>query len=167
MSDQYTDQYKNGPVSNTFIFENLHLLDQLEQSILQCEKVSSFTPASINEIFRIIHTIKGSSAMIMLSNITTLAHSLENLFYYLREENPLCDDISTLSDLLLECVDYMKIEIENPKNRNSSNLETALLITKLNDYLSKLKEGNSSTGMDDSINKHQYFIKQNSIITTI
>jgi two-component system chemotaxis sensor kinase CheA len=162
-----SDQYTNEPVPNPFIFEALNLLDQLEQSILQCEKERFFTTASINEIFRIIHTIKGSSAMIMLSNITTLAHSLEDLFSYLREETPICNDISTLSDLLLECVDLMKIEMDNPKNSNDLYGETSLLINRLSAYLSKSKRGNSTNSMEDFINNNKYFIKQDSIITTL
>jgi two-component system chemotaxis sensor kinase CheA len=163
MSDQYTDK----PVPDTIIFEASYLLNQLEQSILRSEKDRFFTTASINEIFRIIHTIKGSSAMMMFDNITTLAHTMEDLFYYLREEKPMRVDSLNLADLLLDCVDFIKIEMENLKNSDPSYGETNLLIAKLNYFLSTLKRKNSTTVMEDLINKQQYFIKQDNTITAI
>ncbi len=40
--------------------------------------------STIDEIFRSAHTIKGSAAMVGFSNISTLAHQLENLFELMR-----------------------------------------------------------------------------------
>jgi len=35
-----------------------------------------------------MHTIKGSAAMMLFDDISKLAHSIEDLFFYLREEKP-------------------------------------------------------------------------------
>jgi chemotaxis protein histidine kinase CheA len=45
-----------------FVFEILDLLSQLENVILNSEEKNAIE-AQINEIFRIIHTIKGSASM--------------------------------------------------------------------------------------------------------
>ena len=45
----------------------------------------AFDENSINEIFRIMHTIKGSSGVMMYDNIMKVSHKLEDIFYYLRE----------------------------------------------------------------------------------
>ncbi|HBR32341.1 MAG TPA: hypothetical protein DD733_09690, partial [Clostridiales bacterium] len=45
-----------------FIFETLQNTEQLEQIILDTEKEDGFSNNAINEIFRIMHTIKGSAA---------------------------------------------------------------------------------------------------------
>jgi len=49
------------PMLEMFIFETLQLSDQLEQLVLNSEKSDFFEAAEINEIFRIMHTIKGSA----------------------------------------------------------------------------------------------------------
>ncbi|MEG0485638.1 MAG: Hpt domain-containing protein, partial [Oscillospiraceae bacterium] len=44
-----------------FIYETTTLLEQLDEILLSSEKSKSMSDDSINEIFRIMHTIKGSS----------------------------------------------------------------------------------------------------------
>ena len=62
-----------------FIFETGMLLEQLEQIIINTEKSSSFEQSTVNEIFRIMHTIKGSSGMMPYNNISMLAHAVEDV----------------------------------------------------------------------------------------
>jgi two-component system chemotaxis sensor kinase CheA len=92
-----------------FIFEMTHLVDQLEATIVQSE--SEYNIDQINEIFRIMHTIKGSSAMMMFDNIAGVSHAIEDLFYYLREENPKNLDFKRLSDHVLSGADFVKEEL--------------------------------------------------------
>lgn len=133
------------PMLEMFIFETFQLIDQLEQSLLDCEKESGFE-ASINEIFRIMHTIKGSSAMMMFDNISTLAHSIEDLFFFLREEKPEKVESYKIIDLVFEGVDFIKSEtakVENGLEPDGSSEEIKL---KVNEYLGQLREANPSKG---------------------
>ena len=52
----------------TYLFETNSLMDQLDEILLEAEKSKRFTVDNVNEIFRIMHTIKGSSAMMVLCN---------------------------------------------------------------------------------------------------
>jgi two-component system chemotaxis sensor kinase CheA len=166
-----SDQFTNEPMLDMYIFETSQLIEQLEQSILNSEKESSFSPASINEIFRIMHTIKGSSALMMFHSISTLAHSMEDLFYFLREEKPSQVDCSTLSDFVLDGVDFIKVEVEKIKNGDSSDGDASELIQELKDFLKDLKKGNNSS--DTNVNEkklvkkpQQYYISQEKVSTT-
>ena len=47
--------------------------------------------------------------------IFTVSHAIEDIFYFLREENPENVDCSKLSDLVLEAVDYIKDEVDKIK----------------------------------------------------
>lgn len=163
-------QYTNEPMLDMLIFETTQLIEQLEQSILNSEKSSCYTEDAINEIFRIMHTIKGSSAMMMFNNISTLAHSMEDLFYFLREEKPSNVDCSTLSDLLLEGVDFIKLEVEKLKNGDNADGDAAALIDRINKFLSVLRQGNNSTVSTKEIKvgqidtkKQQYYISQSKV----
>lgn len=126
-----------------FIFETNQLIDQLEQSLLSSEKESGFED-SINEIFRIMHTIKGSSAMMVFDNISTLAHSMEDLFFFLREEKPKNFESSKIIDIVFECVDFIKAETSKLENGLKPDGDSAQLKSKVNQYLEQLKELNPS-----------------------
>lgn len=75
------------PMLEMYLFEASQLIEKLEEIIIQCEKNKKFEMESVNEIFRIMHTIKGPTAMMMFNNIALLAHSLEDLFFFVRENN--------------------------------------------------------------------------------
>lgn len=160
-----TDNYTNEPMLDMFIFETSQLTTQLEQSILESEKESSISETAINEIFRIMHTIKGSSAMMMFHGITTLAHTTEDLFYFLREEKPKNVDYSALSDLVLESVDFIKIEVEKIKNGDNADGDADTLLELLKNFLSTLKKENNCTttvkAAEQTTDKQQYYIRQN------
>lgn len=69
---------------------------------------------SINEIFRIMHTIKGSAAMMGLTAFSKVAHRTEDMFYIVRDnpdtmQGPLS---SPIFDILFQASDFFKSEIE-------------------------------------------------------
>ena len=154
-----TEQYSNEPMLDMFIFETTQHIEQLEQAVLSSEKTSCYTQTAINEIFRIMHTIKGSSAMMMFENITSLTHSVEDLFYYLREEKPQNVDCSALSDLILEGVDFIKVEMEKIKNGDDADGDAFALIDNIKVFLSKLKQSNSSSKLAE-VKEHTVIQKQ-------
>ena len=59
------------PMLDMFIFETRQFLEELEQLALASEKSNSFSTEDVNEIFRAMHTIKGSAAMMMVNEIST------------------------------------------------------------------------------------------------
>lgn len=159
-----SDQFTNEPMLDMYLFETSQLIEQLEQSIINSEKESSFSQDAINEIFRIMHTIKGSSAMMMFHNISTLAHSLEDVFYFLREEKPNNVDCSALSDFVLEGVDFIKVEVEKIKNGDAPDGDATDLLDEVKVFLSQLK---ASNGIEEKPSKtkkkeekQQYYIAQ-------
>jgi two-component system chemotaxis sensor kinase CheA len=157
----------NDPMQEMFIFETSQQLEQLEQSIINTESARSFSSEIINEIFRIMHTIKSSAAMMLFNNISTIAHYTEDLFYFIREEMPENVDISSLCDLVLEAVDFMKLELEKIKNGDQPDGEPELLIEKTKEYLCILKQNNNSidipTNNNEQVRKQFYISSSKSI----
>lgn len=133
----------NESMLEMFLFETTQLIEQLEQLILSSDKENDYTNTSINEIFRITHTIKGSAAMMMYQSISALAHSIEDIFFYLRDEKPKQIDYKSLTDLILESVDFIKVELEKIRNNDIADGEATELIHSLKNYLSDLKINNS------------------------
>lgn len=156
-----SENYSSEPMLEMYIFETSQLLEQLERVIITCEKHNMYSQEAINEIFRFMHTIKGSSAMMLFNNIGSLAHSIEDLFYYLREQKPQEVDYSTLSDLVLEGIDFIKVEVEKIKCGDDADGIAEELITKIKSFLEELKVGISPEDIVErpvKQKKQQYYI---------
>jgi len=152
------------PMIEAFVFETSQNVETLEQIMIACEKVSCFSDDSINEIFRFMHTIKGSSAMMMYNDIATLSHKLEDAFYLIRETKKIKYDFNLLVDLILESIDYFKIELMKIKNKENPDGNSAELIDKVSDYLEKMRSENgikSSKKETTPSNKQKYYISPN------
>lgn len=138
------DFNKNDTMIEMFLFETFQLLEQLEQVILTSDSNNYYSEEDINEIFRIMHTIKGSSAMMMYNEISALSHAVEDLFFFIREENPEQNFCSSLNDLILECIDFIKIELEKIKGRDNVDGDATELVNKIKDFLCDLKKNGSN-----------------------
>jgi len=153
------------PLSHLFVFETKQMLEQLERLILDGEK-SGGLKTSIDEVFRIMHTIKGSAAMMLFNDISSLAHSVEDVFYYLRETKPLTVDYSELADLVLRTIDFIKDEVEKVENGSGPDGDCSGIREKSREFLSVLQvtdrviENNSSKSVGDE-QKCQYDIDAN------
>lgn len=154
-------QYISDPMQEVFIFETSQQLEQVEQAVIRTETLGEYTSDIINEIFRIMHTIKSSAAMMLLNNISTIAHTTEDLFYFIREDNPTNVDISSLSDLVLEGIDFMKVELEKMKNGDETDGDPQTLIDKIKEQLSIFKQygQDSNVSLNDTEPvKKQFYI---------
>ncbi|MDL2317862.1 chemotaxis protein CheA [Eubacteriales bacterium OttesenSCG-928-A19] len=107
------DDFQESMMS-AFVFEMNTLLGEIEQILLQYEHEPARIVQAIPEIFRIMHTIKGSCAMMSMDGMTSVAHHVEDLFHYLREETPAEMDYAALTDLVLTCVDTLRSDLESP-----------------------------------------------------
>ena len=69
-----------------YLLETRQLTEQLNNCLMEAEKNNRFAEEDIHGIFRVMHTIKSSSAMMGLTQLSSLAHKLEDIFAYYREE---------------------------------------------------------------------------------
>ncbi|MBT7727849.1 MAG: hypothetical protein HN703_03090, partial [Planctomycetaceae bacterium] len=88
-----------------YLDETNEQLDSLVEIFLQLEHQSP-TPDDLNEAFRLIHSIKGSSALLGLDRITSLTHHLETHFERLRSGKQKINT-STI-DVVLRCIDFLR-----------------------------------------------------------
>ncbi|TCT12137.1 two-component system chemotaxis sensor kinase CheA [Natranaerovirga pectinivora] len=147
------------PMIEMYIFETVQLIEQIEQCILANEGAEKLSEIDINEIFRHMHTIKGSSGMMMYDNIAHLAHTIEDIFFVLREESHINYNFSDLADLIFEGIDFIKIEVEKIKNGDNPDGDITHLISKLKEYL-LLIEGKNQKEVKEINENVKYYISQ-------
>jgi len=163
MNNSYIDE----PMIEAYVYETAQILETLEQLMISSEKIGAFSDESINEIFRFMHTIKGSSAMMMFNGISGLAHHMEDIFFAIREKKVIKYDFTLLVDIILESIDYFKIELMKIKDGEIPDGDNSELIGQISSYSDTIKKPDKSTKKavkKESIepeNKQKYYIRPN------
>lgn len=128
----------NDSMLDIYLYENTQLLEKFESLLLVCDKEEAFSEESVGEIFRILHTIKGSSAMMNFDNVANLSHSMEDLFSYIRENSIRKEDYRKISDLAFETLDTIRSEIAKIQNNNLPDGDLSGLVKRIEDFFSIL-----------------------------
>ena len=105
-----------------FFEEAFDMLDRLEQNILILDKDRNNTDA-IQEIFRAVHTLKGSAGAVELFDTQKYAHRFEDLLDLIRNDQIKVDDKTI--DILLKGIDILKelINGASEEKEYSGNIE--------------------------------------------
>ncbi|MGE5329415.1 MAG: chemotaxis protein CheW [Deltaproteobacteria bacterium] len=142
---------KVDPMLEIFISETLQQIEQLEQAVLNIEKSSELSDA-INEIFRLMHSIKGASAMMLFNNISTLAHSIEDLFDFIRKNLDKEFDYPQITDIVLDSIDFIKNEVIKIQNGSVVDGDSSERAGFIKDYLASLKTDSTAASMEKEDN---------------
>lgn len=119
-----------------FIEESKEHLQNMNSNLLYLENHPEDTN-TLNEIFRVAHTLKGMSATMGFNNIAHLTHEMENVLDYIRRGNMQVN--TEITDLLFECFDRLEGYINNVESNSEEGNDSALeLIDKL--QISKLAD---------------------------
>ena len=133
-----------------YLYETNTLMEQLDELLIEAEKNSDFTTNDVNEIFRIMHTIKGSSAMMEYSTLMEIAHHIEDLFFYIRENGMDSLDESHKNDLfnlMFQSTDALRGEVEKIENDEPLSTNIDPIIANINSFLEKISsKGNNAAG---------------------
>ena len=125
----------------TYLFETNSLLDGLDELLINAEKIGDFSEDDVNEIFRSMHTIKGSSAMLEFNCLMEVAHHIEDLFFYIRENG--IDSLdqthkSELFNLMFKSTDKLRSEIEKVENNEPLETNIDSFVGEINGLLKKI-----------------------------
>lgn len=122
-----------------YLLETRQLVEQLTAILLQSEKNGAFARDEINSIFRIMHTIKSSSGMMGLSGLSSMAHTLEDLFAFFRDEQEAeWSGDPTLFDLLFAVSDYIERELDVMKKSDYVPEDTTKIEEQIHQYMDQM-----------------------------
>jgi len=100
-----------------FLISTIDMVESLEQSVLSYEKTDEL--CYLNEIFRIVHTLKSDSMVAGLNNLGSYTNILENLLHKLR--NGQIKRTEVIIDLILTASGTIRNTIEE-LNKNNYNI---------------------------------------------
>lgn len=150
------EEFNTDGMLDMYLFENEQLLEQLQEMVLDQKDADCFDEDSINEIFRTMHTIKGSSGIMMFDNITAISHKLEDVFYFLRESHPENVPHVELVAHVLDVADFITNEMDKIREGDPADGDATEMIAELDKFLGTLKDGAEEEGAaPPPENKHE------------
>lgn len=130
----------------TYLFETNSLLEQLDELLINAEKAGEFTSDDVNEIFRSMHTIKGSSAMLEFQPLMEVAHHIEDLFFFIRENGTSSlteEQKSELFNLMFKSTDRLRADVEKVENNEPLSMNIDSFVNEINSFLNELRAKDS------------------------
>lgn len=147
----------------SFVEETRDLINELEDILLSAE-IDSVDSETIDQIFRSIHTIKGSGGMLGFDKVLEITHDLEDIYDKVRGGG--IDFTSDLKDISLETIDVLKTLLAtNEKLDDQQKVGFANLCRKIELYgvnaspQDQTKKANHTKSKSESRNVSSYFIK--------
>ncbi len=99
-----------------FVTESRDMIEQLEPAIIELGQNSD--PETINAIFRLFHSMKGSAGFLEFDHITRVAHAAENLLDMIRNVGR----IHLLGDHLVEEIEHAPLRLEATEEEEAHHL---------------------------------------------
>ncbi len=102
------------------------LLNEMEGAMLQLEQNPS-SEEDINQVFRVMHTIKGTSGMYDFKDVEKITHDVETIYGKIRDNH--LSVSKEVSAITLECIDLLRQLLNQPGDNDEQNVK--LFLTKL------------------------------------
>ena len=123
-----------------FLVESFELIEQIDHDLVELESNPDDLEL-LNRIFRVAHTVKGSSSFLNFDTLTELTHHMEDVLNKARHgELKITADVM---DVVLKSVDMMKgllVSIRDNGNDSSSGIDISQICVQL----TAISEGQSS-----------------------
>jgi two-component system chemotaxis sensor kinase CheA len=111
-----------------FLAEGREHLQELNLAVVRIEEQPD-DPATVDEIFRIAHSMKGMSATMGFAGMAALTHEMEDVFELLRQRKGGLERAAV--DVLLECLDALSAAVESIDSTGAEEIEPTVLIERL------------------------------------
>ncbi|QKF73370.1 chemotaxis sensory histidine kinase [Aliarcobacter faecis] len=119
-----------------FLEEASELFESADNVLLEAENNGTLTDDEMGQLFRDVHTLKGSGASVELAFFAEFTHDVENLMDKLRSHK--IEFIPEMAETLLDGLDVMKeildLEISNNINREKFTEMTSALLEEIRAY---------------------------------
>ncbi len=115
-----------------FLAESREHLQTLNLAIIRIEETPSDS-ATIDEIFRIAHSLKGMSGTMGFARMAALTHTMEDVFETLRGRTGALE--RRVIDVLLECLDALEAAVEAIARDGDEQLDPTALIARLTELV--------------------------------
>lgn len=118
INEEADDMFSNSRFREIFMEEAYDLINQLEEKLLQLEGETE-DESLIDNVFRIMHTLKGNSNMFGHTHLGEITHHLENVYDEIRSHK--LEINRNILDITLQCIDHFRNLIDDPELADQTN----------------------------------------------
>ena len=132
-------------IMEDFLIEAFELIEQIDQDLIELEAHPE-DKELLNRIFRVAHTVKGSSSFLNFDVLTELTHYMEFVLDKARKGELEID--AKVMDVVLESVDMMKAILYNVRDEGSDvtdSIDIKPVVKRLNIIVGEEKEDKPAT----------------------
>lgn len=134
-------------IMEDFLIEAFELIEQIDHDLVELE-ANPEDLELLNRIFRVAHTVKGSSSFLNFDVLTELTHHMEDVLNKARKgELKITPDIM---DVVLESVDMMKGLLESIRD-NGSDAAAGIDIKNICVRLTQISEGEAPSAAAEAL----------------
>ena len=130
-------------IFDSYLVEAKEILDHLSQDLLALEKHPANTDL-LNNIFRGVHTLKGTSSFLGFNQMTELTHTSEDLLNKLRKGDFIAD--GKIIDVLIEARNAASVLLQRIEKRDLQPIEMNGILDKLR---SAILQGSVAVHVED------------------
>lgn len=141
---------------DVYIYETQQLLESLEDTLFAGESDKRLNADQINEVFRIMHTVKGASAMMEFDNMAKLAHSLEDMFALIREKVDGTYDWEAIFDIVFNAISFFNGELTKLQDKANMDGDSSALVGRLKDIVSRMNGESAETSAAEAASVPEY-----------
>ncbi|MCP4294679.1 MAG: hypothetical protein GY786_03645, partial [Proteobacteria bacterium] len=142
-NSDFSESIVDDEIVQEFIVETDEGLQQLEVDFLTLEKEPGNTDI-LNNSFRVIHTIKGTSSFLGFKNLESTTHKAEDVLNKLRKSE--LNLTSDIMDTLLRAIDAVKLMLDEIRECSTDkSVDTKDIIKCLADILEDNKESSTNS----------------------
>lgn len=135
-----------------FVEESTEQIEKIEQGILKLEE--GYSEETIKEVFRMAHSLKGSSTIMGFAHLSEFTHNMESLLEKIKTRAvPLNEEVI---DLLFECVDKIKEMRDNITKSRSDEVDITKTCEKITSFVGKKKTKRCSKNTSDEFSVTEY-----------
>lgn len=94
----------------------------------------------IQEVFRVVHTLKADAAMMLYDGIAYISKKFENLLYCFRNGPKVIEDTKRFDNVLCEYMNYVEMELTKIPSGKVMKEPPEHIAKDIDDYIVKLKK---------------------------
>jgi two-component system, chemotaxis family, sensor kinase CheA len=132
-----------------FLEEAIELINSLESNLLLLEE-NKHDKKIIEEVFRVMHSLKGGSAMFGFQKMDAFTHDLETIYDLIRNEELTIE--SNILDVTLAAVDHLKVLLENGETLTPQDQSNhAVLLKRISSIVESATKSSNATPASEII----------------
>ncbi|WP_271628547.1 chemotaxis protein CheA [Caldicellulosiruptor sp. DIB 104C] len=110
------NELNKDPMFEIFISEAREIINGLEKVFVELKEGNIEFKSAVEEALRLLHTLKGSSAMMGYQDISEVCHKVEDIFVNLKSSSILTLNIDKFILSMLKIIDFMNSQVASIEN---------------------------------------------------